>query len=384
MSRPTRNKPFLLSVKLSSSFVDQPAPDQRRSGSVPGLRRGSVGQVTEETGTKCIRCHAGSHHRRTRLAAATQPETPYAHHVTQSAAERYLRLGLQLGRHVEGIVDAYYGPPELAAAVDAEPPVEPRTLVAAAEALLDELEDGWLRDQVVGAAHLRRRAGGRVRLVRGRGGGVLRRAADLHRRSGLHGRARAARGVAPRQRPAGRAPPALAGLDPRAHRAGRAARWRRSSRSRERGRAAWSSCPRAKESRWRPCATSPGWRSAPTSATCVAESPSTSTSRCRPSSCSSSRSTRRIPDTTRSAAARITCSCAAEGCSRRRWCSCPRRSLSSRRGSPGSRRTCCSRATAGRRSRRSCTTPASSSISLMLSPSSGPPSRAGGLRSTRR
>jgi hypothetical protein len=70
--------------------------------------------------------------------------------VTRLPVERYLRLGLQLGRHVEGIVDAYYGPPELAAAVDAEPPVDPRTLVAEAEALLDELEDGWLRDQVVG------------------------------------------------------------------------------------------------------------------------------------------------------------------------------------------------------------------------------------------
>jgi hypothetical protein len=71
--------------------------------------------------------------------------------VTQSAAaERYLRLGLQLGRHVEGIVDAYYGPRELAAAVDAEPPVDPRTLVAEAETLLDELDDGWLRDQLVG------------------------------------------------------------------------------------------------------------------------------------------------------------------------------------------------------------------------------------------
>lgn len=67
-----------------------------------------------------------------------------------SAAERYLRLGLQLGRHVDGLVDAYYGPPELAAAVDAEPPVEPQALAAAAEALLDELEDGWLRDQVAG------------------------------------------------------------------------------------------------------------------------------------------------------------------------------------------------------------------------------------------
>lgn len=70
--------------------------------------------------------------------------------MTESVAERYLRLGLQVGRHVEGIVDAYFGPPELAAAVGAAPPVEPRMLVAAADALLDELEDGWLRDQVVG------------------------------------------------------------------------------------------------------------------------------------------------------------------------------------------------------------------------------------------
>ena len=44
--------------------------------------------------------------------------------MSQSAAERYLRLGLQLGRHVDGLVDAYFGPPELAAAVDAGPPVD--------------------------------------------------------------------------------------------------------------------------------------------------------------------------------------------------------------------------------------------------------------------
>ncbi len=70
--------------------------------------------------------------------------------MTQSAAERYLRLGLQLGRHLEGLVDAYFGPPEVATEVDAEPPVEPKALVSAAEALLHELEDGWLRDQVAG------------------------------------------------------------------------------------------------------------------------------------------------------------------------------------------------------------------------------------------
>jgi hypothetical protein len=67
-----------------------------------------------------------------------------------SVAERYLRLGLQVGRHVEGIVDAYYGPPELAAEVEADAPVDARALVSAAEALLDELDDGWLRDQVAG------------------------------------------------------------------------------------------------------------------------------------------------------------------------------------------------------------------------------------------
>jgi hypothetical protein len=70
--------------------------------------------------------------------------------MTQSPAERYLRLGLQVGRLVDGIVDDYYGPPALAAAVEAEPPVDPRMLVADAETLLDELGDGWLRDQVVG------------------------------------------------------------------------------------------------------------------------------------------------------------------------------------------------------------------------------------------
>src|ERR687896_504378 len=86
--------------------------------------------------------------RETELAAAGQGHRLGA--MVLSAVERYLWLGLRLGRHVEGIVDAYYGPPELAAAVEAEPLVDPRALVFDAELLLDELEDGWLRDQVVG------------------------------------------------------------------------------------------------------------------------------------------------------------------------------------------------------------------------------------------
>jgi hypothetical protein len=70
--------------------------------------------------------------------------------MSDAIVERYLRLGLQLDRHVEGTVDAYFGPPELAAEVKAAPPGDPAALVADAEALLAEVEDGWLRDQIAG------------------------------------------------------------------------------------------------------------------------------------------------------------------------------------------------------------------------------------------
>ncbi|HEY7603244.1 MAG TPA: hypothetical protein VH760_03195 [Gaiellaceae bacterium] len=67
-----------------------------------------------------------------------------------SLAEAYILLGLRLGRHVDGLVDAYYGPPELKERVDDEPVIEPTALVAEADALLADLDDGWLRDQVAG------------------------------------------------------------------------------------------------------------------------------------------------------------------------------------------------------------------------------------------
>jgi hypothetical protein len=55
---------------------------------------------------------------------------------------RYLALGLAIGRHIEGFVDAYYGPPELRARIDAAPPVPPNELAAAARVLLREIDDG--------------------------------------------------------------------------------------------------------------------------------------------------------------------------------------------------------------------------------------------------
>ncbi len=76
--------------------------------------------------------------------------------------DRYLELGLRLGRHVDGFVDAYYGPAGLAALVDAEPVLAPAQLSADAAGLIADLDAGvdadtldasrrrWLRAQVVG------------------------------------------------------------------------------------------------------------------------------------------------------------------------------------------------------------------------------------------
>lgn len=69
-----------------------------------------------------------------------------------SAAEDYLLLGLRLGKHVHGLVDAYYGPEDLKEVIDEEPPVHAAELAADAVRLRDSLPDGWLRDQVNGCA----------------------------------------------------------------------------------------------------------------------------------------------------------------------------------------------------------------------------------------
>ncbi|MHB1726077.1 MAG: DUF885 domain-containing protein [Acidimicrobiales bacterium] len=69
----------------------------------------------------------------------------------------YLKLGLRLGRHVEGLVDAYYGPPGFAALVGAEALRPPGRLVAEARALLADLDAGEPLDGATGSA-----PGGRV------------------------------------------------------------------------------------------------------------------------------------------------------------------------------------------------------------------------------
>src|SRR5688500_18999662 len=72
--------------------------------------------------------------------------------------ERYLTLGLALGRHIDGMVDAYFGPPELAERAERAAPAPPARLVEDARRLLVDLEHAelgaerrrWLAAQVEG------------------------------------------------------------------------------------------------------------------------------------------------------------------------------------------------------------------------------------------
>jgi hypothetical protein len=89
-----------------------------------------------------------------------------------TVVEDYLRLGLRLGRLVDGLVDAYYGPPDLRLAVEAEPRPDPARLVTDAARLVADLDAGsgaddlgptrrrWLRAQVVGLHTTARKLGG--------------------------------------------------------------------------------------------------------------------------------------------------------------------------------------------------------------------------------
>ncbi|MBA3281374.1 MAG: DUF885 domain-containing protein [Acidimicrobiia bacterium] len=74
--------------------------------------------------------------------------------------DRYLEVGLRLGRHLDGLVDAYFGPEDLARRVEDEPRRELPALVDDIRALLADLDAGdgeldagrrrWLRAQAAG------------------------------------------------------------------------------------------------------------------------------------------------------------------------------------------------------------------------------------------
>jgi hypothetical protein len=84
-------------------------------------------------------------------------------------ALRYVELGLRLGRHVDGLVDAYFGPAEMATRVDREDLRPPEALADDAAALRRELQEddelaprrrAWLDDQLLGVETFARRLAG--------------------------------------------------------------------------------------------------------------------------------------------------------------------------------------------------------------------------------
>lgn len=101
-----------------------------------------------------------------------------------SLVERYLELGLRLGRHIDGLVDAYYGPADLADRVAAEPISRPEHLADDARQLVADLDAGvddgggapggaaappldarrraWLRGQAIGLRTTARKVAGEV------------------------------------------------------------------------------------------------------------------------------------------------------------------------------------------------------------------------------
>jgi hypothetical protein len=74
--------------------------------------------------------------------------------------ERYLLLGLRLGRHVDGLVDAYFGPAELQEQVGAEALAPAEELAAEAAALRERADTDWLRAQLLGCETTARRLAG--------------------------------------------------------------------------------------------------------------------------------------------------------------------------------------------------------------------------------
>jgi hypothetical protein len=81
--------------------------------------------------------------------------------------ERYLLLALRLGRHIDGFVDFYYGPPELAARVTGEEPAAPGALADEARELAGSLgelgepqRERWFAAQLEGLAAVAERLGG--------------------------------------------------------------------------------------------------------------------------------------------------------------------------------------------------------------------------------
>ena len=63
-------------------------------------------------------------------------------------AEEYLRLAHRLGKHLDQLVDSYYGPPEIAEQVEAEDPRDPAALAEDAARIREGADNPWIAAQL--------------------------------------------------------------------------------------------------------------------------------------------------------------------------------------------------------------------------------------------
>ena len=84
--------------------------------------------------TLCVGCRAGTGRSLRALVSGT--------------AEEYLRLALRLGKHLDQLVDSYYGPPEIAEQVEAEDARDPAGLAEDAARIREGADSPWFAAQL--------------------------------------------------------------------------------------------------------------------------------------------------------------------------------------------------------------------------------------------
>src|SRR5204862_7097395 len=77
------------------------------------------------------------------IASTKRDRTPH-NAAMQDLTERYVELGLRLGKHADELVDSFYDPAELEQRVEAEELRDPSALAEDAAALLEDVGEQWL------------------------------------------------------------------------------------------------------------------------------------------------------------------------------------------------------------------------------------------------
>ena len=97
--------------------------------------------------TSCGDAAAATGWRRSASASA-RDRRPSSSAMSDVQPRKYLELGLRLGKHLDELVDSYYGPPEIAEQVEAEEPRDPAALAEDAARIREGADNPWIAAQL--------------------------------------------------------------------------------------------------------------------------------------------------------------------------------------------------------------------------------------------